>query len=210
MRNVGSYEELNKQTMPIHYPLPNLNQWIHRTSAKKVHGKMDCRKAFHQLLVRKCDIPKTAVVGPDDCKEFLRGPMGTKNITIVWQRNMDIMFEGLIPDKMQVFVDDFHIYGNTYEEFAETVEEVLAGVNLVIAADKCELAFEEVNVLGYDINSKGKSIMHDKVRAIRELPSPLAIRQSRTKNYRWCLARSISIMNLCQIFHRLQLRCLVC
>ncbi|GJZ24350.1 putative reverse transcriptase domain-containing protein [Tanacetum coccineum] len=54
------YRELNKLTVKNHYPLPRIDALFDQLQGSSVYSKMDLRSGYHQLRVRKEDIPKTA------------------------------------------------------------------------------------------------------------------------------------------------------
>ncbi|GFW85424.1 transposon Tf2-11 polyprotein [Trichonephila clavipes] len=64
VRPVGDYRQLNSVTEFDSYPMPYLNDFAHALHGKKIFSKLDIFKAFHQIPIAECDIPKTAVTTP--------------------------------------------------------------------------------------------------------------------------------------------------
>ncbi|GFW85499.1 hypothetical protein TNCV_145441 [Trichonephila clavipes] len=60
VRPVGDYRLLNSVTEFDSYPMPYLNDFAHALHGKKIFSKIDIFKAFHQIPIAECDIPKTA------------------------------------------------------------------------------------------------------------------------------------------------------
>nr|GFA86570.1 hypothetical protein [Tanacetum cinerariifolium] len=54
------YHELNKLTVKNRYPLLRIDDLFDQLQGSKVYSKIDLRSSYHQLRVRKEDIPKTA------------------------------------------------------------------------------------------------------------------------------------------------------
>ncbi|GKE28497.1 putative reverse transcriptase domain-containing protein [Tanacetum coccineum] len=54
------YRELNKLTVKNRYPLPRIDDLFDQLQGSSVYLKIDLRSGYHQLRVRKEDIPKTA------------------------------------------------------------------------------------------------------------------------------------------------------
>ncbi|GFT98976.1 gag-pol polyprotein [Trichonephila clavipes] len=74
VRPVGDYRQLNSVTEFDSYPMPYLNDFAHALHDKKIFSKIDIFKAFHQIPIAECDIPKTAVTTPwafQRCKQAL-------------------------------------------------------------------------------------------------------------------------------------------
>ncbi|GFT94532.1 transposon Tf2-11 polyprotein [Trichonephila clavipes] len=63
-RPVGDYRQLNSVTEFDSYPMPYLNDFAHALHGKRIFSKIDIYKAFHQIPIAECDIPKTAVTTP--------------------------------------------------------------------------------------------------------------------------------------------------
>ncbi|GFX06200.1 transposon Tf2-11 polyprotein [Trichonephila clavipes] len=90
VRPVGDYRQLNSVTEFDSYPMPYLNDFAHALHGKRIFSKIDIFKAFHQIPIAECDIPKTAVTTPWDVScpkqlnnsilsEFLKGSKGKKD-----------------------------------------------------------------------------------------------------------------------------------
>ncbi|GFX71318.1 retrovirus-related Pol polyprotein from transposon 297 [Trichonephila clavipes] len=70
VRPVGDYRQLNSVTEFDSYPMPYLNDFAHALHGKKIFSKIDIFKAFHQIPIAECDIPKTAPL-PDKVQAVL-------------------------------------------------------------------------------------------------------------------------------------------
>ncbi|GKB69736.1 putative reverse transcriptase domain-containing protein [Tanacetum coccineum] len=53
-----NYQELNKLTVKNRYPLPRIDDLFDQLQGSSVYSKIDMRLGYHQLQVRKEDIPK--------------------------------------------------------------------------------------------------------------------------------------------------------
>ncbi|GFV52533.1 transposon Tf2-8 polyprotein [Trichonephila clavipes] len=70
IRPVGDYRQLNSVTEFDSYPMPYLNDFAHALHGKRIFSKIDIFKAFHQIPIAECDIPKTAVTTPWGLYEY--------------------------------------------------------------------------------------------------------------------------------------------
>ncbi|GFX31192.1 retrovirus-related Pol polyprotein from transposon 297 [Trichonephila clavipes] len=77
VRPVGDYRQLNSVTEFDSYPMPYLNDFAHALHGKKIFSKIDIFKAFHQIPIAECDIPKTAVTTPWENAEEHRSHLRT-------------------------------------------------------------------------------------------------------------------------------------
>ncbi|GFV24614.1 retrovirus-related Pol polyprotein from transposon opus [Trichonephila clavipes] len=70
VRPVGDYRQLNSVTEFDSYPMPYLNDFAHALHGKRIFSKIDIFKAFYQITIAECDIPKTAVTTPWGLYEY--------------------------------------------------------------------------------------------------------------------------------------------
>nr|GFB07498.1 putative reverse transcriptase domain-containing protein [Tanacetum cinerariifolium] len=65
------YRELNKLTVRNRYPLPRINDLFDQLQGSSVYSKIDLRSGYHQLHIKKEDIPITAFRTQYDSIQFL-------------------------------------------------------------------------------------------------------------------------------------------
>jgi len=67
---------------------------------------------------------------------------------------MTTIFDDLLEDIMEVFMDDFLVYGDSFDLCLKNLERVLQRceeTNLVLNWEKCHFMFQEGIVLGHKI-----------------------------------------------------------
>ena len=60
LRMCVDYRQLNDVTIKNKYPLPRIDDLFDQLSGAKVFSKIDLRTGYHQLKIKREDIPKTA------------------------------------------------------------------------------------------------------------------------------------------------------
>ncbi|GFT28690.1 retrovirus-related Pol polyprotein from transposon opus [Trichonephila clavipes] len=88
VRPVGDYRQLNSVTEFDSYPMPYLNDFAHALHGKRIFSKIDIFKAFHQIPIAECDIPKTAVTTPWGLYEYTHLCFGLVNAPQTFMRFM--------------------------------------------------------------------------------------------------------------------------
>jgi len=86
------YRELNKVTMKNKYPVPIIDDLFDQLYGAKVFSKLDLRSRYHQLKVKKEDIPKTAFRTRYCHWEFLIMPFGVTNAPVIFMDLMNRVF----------------------------------------------------------------------------------------------------------------------
>ncbi|GFX23070.1 retrovirus-related Pol polyprotein from transposon opus [Trichonephila clavipes] len=88
VRPVGDFRQLNSVTEFDSYPMPYLNDFAHALHGKRIFSKIDIFKAFHQIPIAECDIPKTAVTTPWGLYEYIHLCFGLVNAPQTFMRFM--------------------------------------------------------------------------------------------------------------------------
>ncbi|GJZ57091.1 putative reverse transcriptase domain-containing protein [Tanacetum coccineum] len=119
------YRELNKLTMKNRYPLPRIDDLFDQLQGSSVYSKIDLRSGYHQLRVRKEDIPKTAFRTRYGHYEFQVMPFGLTNAPAVFMDLMNRVCKPYLDKFVIVFIDDIMIYSKNKEEHEEHLKQIL-------------------------------------------------------------------------------------
>ena len=95
---------------------------------------------------------------------------------------MDLVLKDLIGDELHVFIYDVIIFSKTAEEHAARLEHVLERfdkANLQLHPQKCTIARPQVNYLWYMLSQDGIPASPDKVKAVRNYPTPANVKYVR-------------------------------
>jgi hypothetical protein len=92
---------------------------------------------------------------------------------------MMVIFSDLIEKVMEVFMDDFSVYGKTFENCLANLDKVLRRcqqVDLVLNWEKCNFMVREGIVIGHKILEKGIEEDKTKIEVIEQPPSPTTMK----------------------------------
>ena len=105
------FRKVNKVTKKDHYPLPFIDQMLERLAKKTHFCFLDGYSGFSQIAVRKQDQEKTTFTCPYGTFAYRRMPFGLCNAPATFQRCMSAIFHGFCEEIVEVFMDDFSVYG---------------------------------------------------------------------------------------------------
>ncbi|KAK1665971.1 hypothetical protein QYE76_054130 [Lolium multiflorum] len=138
------FRKVNKVTKKDHYPLPFIDQMLERLSKNTHFCFLDGYSGFSQIAVKAKDQEKTTFTCPYGTYAY-----------------------------RQVFMDDFSVYGNSFDNCLRNLDKVLQRceeTNLVLNWEKCHFMVNEGIVLGHKISERGIEVDRAKVKQLRRCP----------------------------------------
>ncbi|GJV71722.1 reverse transcriptase domain-containing protein [Tanacetum coccineum] len=106
---------------------------------------------------------------------YRRMPFGLCNSPRTFQRCMMAIFHDIIEKTMEVFMDDFSVFGDSFDSCLSNLEQMLKrceDTNLVLNWEKCHFMCKEGIVLGHKISKSGIEVDRAKVDVIAKLLIP--------------------------------------
>ncbi|XP_056692166.1 uncharacterized protein [Spinacia oleracea] len=177
------YRMLNTATLKDHFPLPFIDQMLERLAKHNFFCYLDGYSGFFQIPIHPDDQEKTTFTCPYGTFAYRRMPFGLCNAPATFQRCMMAIFSDFIEDIMEVFMDDFSVYGSDFDVCLHNLSKVLkrcSEVNLVLNWEKCHFMVNEGVVLGHLISERGIQVDRAKIEVIEKLPPPVNVKGVRS------------------------------
>ncbi|GKE21453.1 reverse transcriptase domain-containing protein [Tanacetum coccineum] len=177
------YRKLNEATRKDHFPLPFMDQMIERLAGNEFYCFLDGFSGYFQIPIDPQDQEKTTFTCPYGTFAYRRMPFGLCNAPGTFQRCMMAIFHDMIEKTMEVFMDDFSVFGDSFDSCLSNLEKMLKrceDTNLVLNWEKCHFMCREGIVLGHKISKSGIEVDRAKVDVIAKLPHPTTVKGVRS------------------------------
>ncbi|GJZ37950.1 reverse transcriptase domain-containing protein [Tanacetum coccineum] len=177
------YQKLNEATRKDHFPLPFMDQMLERLARNEYYYFLNGFSGYFQIPIDPHDQEKTTFTCPYGTFAYRRMPFGLCNAPGTFQRCMMAIFHDMIEKTMEVFMDDFSVFGNSFENCLSRVDKMLKrceDTNLCLNWEKSHFMVKEGIVLGHKISKNGIEVDKAKVDVIAKLPHPTTVKGVRS------------------------------
>lgn len=174
LRVCVDYRRLNATTIKDPFPIPFLETVLDSVAGQEVYLFLDGYIGYSQIRLDDEAKEKTTFITEWGAFQCLVLPFNLCNGLSTFQRLMMMLFHDYLNDFMQVFLDDFTIYG-TNEAHLRHLELCLhrcreEGVSL--NPEICTFQVTSRRILGHIVSREGLQVDMEKVRAIERMEVP--------------------------------------
>jgi hypothetical protein len=169
------YQEINKATRKDHFPLPFIDQVLDALAGKKYFSFLYGFSGYNHIYIILKDQDKTTLLSPREHFPTRSFPLAYVILLQPSNELSSTYSHILVHDTIEIYMDDFTPYGNSFQESLTNLENVLKRceeMNLSLSNEKCNMLMSEGIVLGHHISSRGIEVDQAKVNIIKYLPKP--------------------------------------
>ncbi|XP_038707240.1 uncharacterized protein LOC120002544 [Tripterygium wilfordii] len=177
------YRKLNNATRKDHFPLPFIDQMLERLVGHSYYCFLDGYSGYNQIPIAPEDQEKTTFTCPFGTFAYKRMPFGLCNAPATFQRCMMSIFSDMVEHTIEVFIDEFSVFGSSFDACLKNLSMVLQRckeTNLVLNWEKCHFMVQEGIVLGHRMSQKGIEVDRAKIELIEKLPPPTSVKEVRS------------------------------
>ncbi|GKF30096.1 reverse transcriptase domain-containing protein [Tanacetum coccineum] len=118
------YCKLNNATRKDHFTLSFIDQMLERLAEHEYHCFLDGFSGYFQIPIILEDQEKTTFTCPYGTFAYKRMPFGLCNAPATFQRCMTSIFHELIEDNIEVFMDNFSVFDNSFDYCLKNLEKM--------------------------------------------------------------------------------------
>nr|GEU44927.1 reverse transcriptase domain-containing protein [Tanacetum cinerariifolium] len=160
-----------------------LIKMLERLAGNEYYCFLDGFSRYFEIPIDPRDQEKTTFTCPYGTFAYRRMPFGLCNAPGTFQRCMLAIFHDMVEKTMEVFMDDFLVFGNSFENCLSRLDKMLQrceDTNLSLNWEKSHFMVNEGIVLGHKISKNGIEIDKAKVDVIAKLPHPTTVKGIRS------------------------------
>ncbi|GJW73807.1 reverse transcriptase domain-containing protein [Tanacetum coccineum] len=124
------YRKLNEATQKDHFPLPFMDQMLERLAGNEFYYFLDGFSGYFQIPIDPLDQEKTTFTCPYGTFVYRRMLFGLCNAPGTFQRCMMAIFHDMIEKTMEVFMDDFSVFGDSFDSCLSNLEKMLKKIEV--------------------------------------------------------------------------------
>nr|GFB35591.1 transposon Ty3-I Gag-Pol polyprotein [Tanacetum cinerariifolium] len=156
---------------------------LKRLAGNEYYCFLDGFSGYFQIPIDPKDQEKTTFTCPYGTFAYKRMPFGLCNAPGTFQRCMMAIFHDMIEQTMEVFMDDFSVFGDSFSTCLTNLEKMLKrceDTKLALNWEKSHFMVKEGIVLGHKISKKGIEVEKAKIEVISKLPHPTTVKGIRS------------------------------
>nr|GEX82711.1 reverse transcriptase domain-containing protein [Tanacetum cinerariifolium] len=157
-----------------------MDQMLERLAGNQYYCFLDGFFGYFQITIDPKDQEKTTFTCPYETFAYHRMPFGLCNAPGTFQRCMMAIFHDMIEKTMEVFMDDFSVFENSFQSCHSHLKRMLKmceDTNLCLNWEKSHSMVKEGIVLGHKISKQGIEVDKTKVDVITKLPHPTTVKE---------------------------------
>nr|GEW65978.1 hypothetical protein [Tanacetum cinerariifolium] len=184
------FHKLNEATQKDHFPLPFIDQILERLAGNQYYCFLDGFSGYFQIPIDPKYQEKTTFTCPYETFAYRRMHFGLCNAPSTFQRCMMAIFHDMIEKTMEVSMDDFSVFRNSFQSCLSYLERMLKrceDTNLCLNWEKSHFMVKEGIVLGHKISKQRIEVDKAKFDVITNIPHPTTVKDSKVRLLRWVL-----------------------
>ena len=176
------YRRVNDISRKDAYPVPDIQDALDSLRGSQYFCTLDLLSGYWQLGLTERAKERSAFCTRRGLFQFKRMPFGLCGAPATFCRLMTTVLGDLLWSICLCYIDDLIIFARSQQELLERLDTILTRLSkfgLKVKPNKCVLFRQEIPFLGHLVTPHGVMPLPDKVKVIKEWPTPRCIRDVR-------------------------------
>ncbi|GJU80946.1 reverse transcriptase domain-containing protein [Tanacetum coccineum] len=177
------YRKLNEATVKDHFPLLFMDQMLERLAGNKYFCFLDGFSGYFQIPIDPMDQEKITFTCPFGTYAYRQILFRLCDAPATFQRCMLAIFHDMIEESVEVFMDDFSVFGNSFDKCLNNLDKMLQrckDAHLILNWEKYHFMVKEGIVLGHKVSNAGLEVDKPTIDVILKHPPPTNIKGVRS------------------------------
>ena len=157
-----------------------MDQMLKCLAGKFFYCFLDGYNGYNQIVINPKDQEKTIFTCPFGTYACRRMLFGLCNAPVTFQRCIMSIFSDYVERIIEVFMDDFTVYGDSFDKCLENLSLVLKRcieTNFILNYENYYFMVEQGIILGHIVSSCGLEVDKAKIDVISSFPYPSCVRE---------------------------------
>jgi hypothetical protein len=177
------FGELNKATYRDYFAFPFIDQVLDTLSGKRYFYLLDGFSGYNHIQISPEDHEKTTFTCPWGTYTYRVLPFRLCNASATFQRVFLAIFSDLTHNCVEVYMDDFTVYGDDFQQALDNLEKLLIRckeTNLSLSHEKYRMILTEGIVSGHHIYDTDIRVDPAKIDIISQIIIPSSQKEVRS------------------------------
>lgn len=174
------YSELNNASPKDSFLLPKINHIVDALIGDELLSFLDAYSRCNQISILAKDAEKTAFTTPIGTFYYHVMPFGLKNTGATYQRMMSILFNPLLRNTMEVYINDMLVKFTKKDDHVSHLKVtfwLMREHKLKLNLKKCAFEVSSGNFLSHVVSKKGIEVTLEQLQAILNALTPYSLNQ---------------------------------
>jgi len=171
---------LNKGYPKDSYCVPKIDKLVDATAGHALLSFIDAFSGYHQIPLCPKDQEKATFITDHGLHCYKVMPFGLKNIGATYQRLVNKLFEPLIGQTIEVYVDDMIMKNKAEEDHSRDLRktfEILRAFNMKLNPKKCVFGVRSGKFPSFMISNGGIEANPDKIQVVLDIKPPQNVQE---------------------------------
>ena len=165
--------QVNRAVVTDGYPIPHMEEILHRLQGSHVYSMIDLKDAYHQVNLHPDSRDLTTFITHEGLFRYMRCPFGLASSGPAFQKIMCDMLKGV--KGVEVYLDDIVVHATTREEHDRRVSEVLAVLRshqVKVNEGKSRYGVTSISFLGLQVSHNSVQLDPERIAPLLKAETP--------------------------------------